>query len=492
GLQATWQFGFAGPSADTITAVADGHVATASLTPGTGFAYYNVGFAIANDSGGFEMANGPNGTVYYDAEGPSQCTKTFCFSPSGALGKLDAKTGATSEITLPYGMSGLLVSSDGAVWMAGGESGAIYRLPPGQFTSSRVQTIAIPTPSSGTGGPRAFTQDGSGRVWFDDNGFGRIFSIPVTGPFVSESLTPHALPNGPPGTSQGKAHGQGMAYGKDGKIYVLDAGNGAVDQVDPATGSTTKQVLLPQQIPLGSNDDSFPRFIVPDGSGAMYFSFIGQIFGTPQSAPPGIDTFAPPNTATSAVTLFRPSSGSQPDSLGANGPYVYYADLFGALGLIDTSKGNANRLIPTQPFSANLAGDVYNKTPNGISVQSDGTAWFTCYGFYALVPLCLGHTVYLAGWSAFPGPAVLVYTGAAYAQGVGIMEAPTSNSGPFQVTSEQPSVCAISDLHDHNFVITGSAAGFCVVKIADARGASQFLTVNVRPAAAAVKPRRSF
>ncbi len=55
---ASWIDGFAGPSAGTMTATADGHSATASIAPETGFAFYAVGTDSATDIFGFKMQLG--------------------------------------------------------------------------------------------------------------------------------------------------------------------------------------------------------------------------------------------------------------------------------------------------------------------------------------------------------------------------------------------------------------------------------------------------
>jgi streptogramin lyase len=372
--------------------------------------------------------------------------------------------------------------------MGGSYSHYLFRLPPGQFSQSAL--IAIPVPPPATVFPyfiRQLTQDANGHIWFDDLRGGRLFKIPLAGPYVAASLTAYGLPKGPPGTPGITPSGQGIAVGNDRLLYVLDYLNGVVDQVSPASGLTERQLVLPQQETFGPNDSAYPRFIAKDGSGKLYFTYIGDTTYKPPVAP-GIDELVPPSTAIKSVPIFEPPSGSQPDSIGANGANLYYADLYGALGYIDTAT-NQTRLFPTFSVAQSLSSDYY-ETPDGIAAMPDGTAWFTCDNYKVLVPECLGHTVYLTGWSLFPGPTFTLLTGSGNAQGVGIMESPKVNSGPFKAVSDKTAICSIGGLSDHNFYVTGLKPGSCVVTVTDIAHHAATLQIVVQSAPPQVRPRR--
>ena len=497
-IAVTWKNGFGGNiTTDTITASVDGVSTPGLFHPQSGFAYYIVGNNPSTDVDAFQMALGPDGNIYYG-------TDNGITGLDGAVGQLNVSTGTAREIELHTVTYGVFFSHDGALWIAGGPSGNIFRLPPGQFSANALQTIAVPTPSGGGAfRPRAFTEDANNNLWFSDLSGHRLLSIPQAGPFLSSSIVAHSMPNGPAGTSGSPASIQGLSYGNDGKIYALDQNNGVVDRVDPASGQTLMQTLMPQQVTLGTGDSAFPRFVTHNAAGRMYFSYIGT-FGTTSPTPtPGIDQFTPGSAPTiSTVPIVSAAvgwGGTFPDSIDANGSLVYYADLDGALGVINTST-NSYRLIPTQSVVDDYLALQQNSngyhSPNGVAALPDGTAWFSCYdGTTPLLPLCVGHAVYHKGvkipWSLFPGNINLVgktkgtyvtmYAGATFAEDFGIMEAPTDNSGPFQVTFPSgSSSCSISHVKGHNFLVTGTTPGTCHILVSDKQHNVAALNITVQ------------
>jgi hypothetical protein len=206
--------------------------------------------------------------------------------------------------------------------------------------------------------------------------------------------------------------------------------------------------------------------------------------------PPGIDEMPSAGASPVPVSIFQPQSGSQPDSIGAKGNNLYYADLYGALGYINTSN-NKTRLYPTLTVQQATTKD-YFQTPDGITVMSDGSAWFSCENINVLVPLCVGHTVYLSNWSAFPGPSFSVFAGKANEQAVGIVEAPSADSGPFTAATNNASICTVTKVADHNFTVVGVAVGSCQVTVTDAakRAVKLYVGVKAAPAPAWRKARK--
>lgn len=70
------------------------------------------------------------------------------------------------------------------------------------------------------------------------------------------------------------------------------------------------------------------------------------------------------------------------------------------------------------------------------------------------------------------------------------MESPSSNSGPFKATSSATNICSIGNVSDHDFVVTGLAAGSCVVTVTDAskKAASVAISVQTPPPSSSMRP----
>jgi hypothetical protein len=85
-------------------------------------------------------------------------------------------------------------------------------------------------------------------------------------------------------------------------------------------------------------------------------------------------------------------------------------------------------------------------------------------------------------WSVFPSTTITVKTGSTNAQLIGLGE--TGDSGPFTASSSNTAIAtvAISSVagDDHNFVITGVAAGTVTVTITDAASRAVPITVTVK------------
>jgi hypothetical protein len=492
----TWKAGFSGTGSGTIRASADGHTASAQVQPGTGFAYYTTGSNPKFDVQGFLMTLGADGNLYYGSLGPTKCTTTFCTAIDGAIVRVIPSTGAFTEIELHAEPNGLLYTSDGAVWAAGGESHKLFRVPPGKFAAGSLQAIPVPSPNPASSYiPRTLTEDGAGNVWFTDLTGGRVLKTPVAGPYDGSAIVGYALANGPNGTPQGPARGQAIVYGRDENLYVSDRFNGVLDQVSPVSGSTTRQVITPQQKTLGANNSAALAFMAKDATGNLVLTLLGA---NPNPVLGAVDVLPFGTHKITGYALPNVPSGAEPYAVAANGNYAYYADLYGGLGMIDTSTGKT-RLFPVAPFfSANA---TFSQVPDGVAVLPDGTAWFTCYGNLTaakpLQPLCVGHTVYLGGWSLFPGPGFTISGyGPLTSQPVGIMEGPTADSGPFSVANSDAGVCRASAVNDHNFLVTGLAPGTCTLTVSDSGNKhSEQLVVTVQPSpsptpAAAIRSRR--
>ena len=467
-----WAPGDSGPSG-TIVAQSDDAVASTTVAASSGFTYYDVGNNPQTDVMGSQIAASPRGQLFYGTIGPHTCSGGVCTSAQGAIGEFDPRTGKAKEIALPSEVRGVLFASDGALWMSGGPSRLIYRMEPGPLSTPAA--ILVPPPRSRHGkswGAEYFAQDGDANVWFGDANGHRLLKIPVAGPYEESAIVAYEPPTGPAGTPRAMPYVSGLAYGRDGNLYVTDFNNGVLDRVDSANGNTIAQILLPQQRALGAGDSVRPRSAVAT-NGSIALSLFGSSTAVGSGA---IDAYAF-GKAIRTMRLPKIPAGSIPADLSFNGSYLYYADVFAfGVGIVDKRTGRS-RFIPTQPFS-----DVERRfSPEGIAAMADGTAWFTCQNATPppLQPLCIGHTVYLKRWSLFPGPSFDVDKGAGLGQIVGIMESPARNSGPFTARSSKPSVCSVSKVADHNFVVIGKATGRCKVTVTDASSRRASLSIRV-------------
>jgi virginiamycin B lyase len=114
-----------------------------------------------------DVAPAPDGSVWYTAQ------------LTGKLGRLDPKTGKTTEIPLGEGSAphGVIVGPDGAPWITDGGLNAIVRVDP---ETSAVRAFPLPS-SSGYANLNTATFDRSGVLWFTGQGgiYGRLH--PKTG-----------------------------------------------------------------------------------------------------------------------------------------------------------------------------------------------------------------------------------------------------------------------------------------------------------------------
>ncbi len=309
-------------------------------------------------------------------------------------------------------------------------------------------------------------------------------SIPVAGPYQSSSISYYRLPRGPAGTpgSLGFNPAARQIYFASGVLAAVDDNSGTVDIINPSNGTVTAQYLTNLQASFGANgqyDSSQPYDGMSDGT-TMY---IGQIGNWALPFQIGdLEAFNPSNNAFATLPIIYGPVQTVPGPMSKSGNLLYYGDLDnGALGSINLASGDA-RLIPIlAPVSTNPASTAPFYTPDGVGAPADGTAWFTCLASaQTFQPLCVGHTIYLSGWSVWPSSAIAIDgAGIQAAQIMGIMESPSANSGPFTETSSNTSVCTLVSASGHNFTIVGQAAGACTVTVRDKNGVTQAVSVTV-------------
>ena len=109
-------------------------------------------YAVPAGTHPHDVAVAPDGTVWYTAQ------------HTGKLGRLDPKTGQTTEIPLGQGSAphGVIVGPDGAAWVTDGGLNAIVRVDPG---TSAFRGFRLPA-STGYANLNTATFDRRGILWF--------------------------------------------------------------------------------------------------------------------------------------------------------------------------------------------------------------------------------------------------------------------------------------------------------------------------------------
>ena len=468
----------------TISATGDGKTATATLTPGSNVLFYNTAAFSNYDNIGFEMTAGTDGKLYYGTLGPTVCTSGVCSSNYGAVGRFDPVTHAYAEVQLNSQIVGIVQTSDGTIYAAESTAGKIAKFASGTFPAAPVE-VSVPTPAPvGTstpppnGQPRGMTVGPDGNIWFTDQKYGKIEKLDVTQPFTTAAITPYALPIPSASTNPTRysPRPQGVVAGHDGNLYVADFWNGTIDQISVG-GTMLNQYTLPEQRTLdstypGKGYSAFTRFLavgtddkiyITEGSQGVNWPFHGAFESMTTSG-----VFAPPSLPPAMV-------GYGPDSIAASGGMVSFSDLgTTAVGTYDIASGSVRELPVSDYFSFQQTGHGVN----GVAITPDKSTWFNCYGGTGSLNLCVGHIVLTSAWSILPSRTISVYgAGATNGQLVGIAE--SGNSGPFTVTSANPSVASAANIGDHNFTVVGNAAGTTMLTVTDAHARSVTMPVTV-------------
>jgi virginiamycin B lyase len=159
-----------------------------------------------------DVAPASDGTVWYTAQG------------TGKLGRLDPKTGKTTELPLGDGSAphGVIVGPDGAAWVTDGGLNAIVRV---DSKSEAVKRYPLPS-SSGYANLNTATFDRRGVLWFTGQSgiYGRL--DPRTG-----AMRVFRAPNGP--------GPYGIATTPKGQVWYASLAGSHVAQINVRTGKAT-------------------------------------------------------------------------------------------------------------------------------------------------------------------------------------------------------------------------------------------------------------
>ncbi|MCK6451170.1 MAG: lyase [Alphaproteobacteria bacterium] len=184
-----------------------------------------------------DVACTPDGIAWYSAQ------------RTGALGRLDPKTGAVKEIPLGKDSSphGVIVGPDGALWLTDGGQNAIARVDPG---TEDVKLYPAP-PGTPYMNLNTAAFDGKGVLWFTGQAgyYGKV--DPKTGE-VKVWKAPKG--RGP----------YGIAATPKGDIYYASLAGSHIARIDTATGQAT--VIEPP------NKDQGARRVWSDSKGAIWVS----------------------------------------------------------------------------------------------------------------------------------------------------------------------------------------------------------------------------
>lgn len=499
GIYVSWNNGYNNWGAATVTATtSDNITGTTTLTPASGFALYNAGGNAAYNVTGFKMKLGPDGNIYYSSLSPTTCTgatnnNVLCVANAGAIHQFNPSTLTDTAITLSAAASEISFDANNGLWFGAQSLATVGYLPNAttSFTAANVEAIPLPTPTGITNfKSRQVAFDGSGNAWFfakDPSYATYLMKTPVANPSASTVTVVATIPPGPAGTPQNLPGPFNIFYA-NGALYVTDADNGELDAYNISSGTWTQYpspdnatwfaqgggfAFLYQSVQLGDTIyvGSFGNdYVVQLPTGSIYaFNTSSNTWGTTYTMPAAV--------------------AAMPAAYAVNDNVLYYGDFSGTdvLGYINLADGDV-RAIP-QGIYGQPGPQIYN---DGAAAMSDGTAWFSCYNSSVnpVPPLCIGHTVYLSGWSVWPGTQIPVNgAGTQGEQLIGIMEAPTANSGPFTAVSSNTNVCTTTSVQSHNFNIVGVAAGACSVVVTDAHSVSETISVTVTTTSGTISTR---
>ncbi len=474
---------YSGKPTTAFSVVASGAAsASTQLTPTSSVTRFALSMHPATP---FRMTAGPDGALYFGELGP---LGNFAFglvtgTNPAKIGRIDA-SGAISEVSLPGALSpaDLIFTPDGALWVAAQygitsnlsqiTAGELARFAPGNFSAGGLREISIPAAPTAFGGgpaianaiaPRSLAIGSDGMLYVGSTSNPVLLRQPVGGPYDGSALAAAnfasqpasgrfpSLTNGPDGNLWATDRGAVHRIGLDGVAYATFA--------EPVTSSVGRSIVAASD---GNLYTTALDVLSPIGAGYLYRLSTSGVY-TPIAMPTALD---------------------DPDHLALGGAgIVYFSDLgAGAIGRVLVATG------AVQVWPATTIGG----SPQSVAVVPDGTIWFTGSDD------AVGRVILAQGWSVFPSGALSVNgTGAANALLIGIAE--SGESGPFTVTSANPTIAAIAQppgngtaaaaTFPHNFLITGGAPGTTTVKVVDARGRTQFIPVTVTTTSGTIQSR---
>jgi streptogramin lyase len=178
-------------------------------------------YPLAKESLPFEIAQGPDQTLWYTNPGTNK------------IGKITTGGGITEYGPLPTGSKpwGIAVDAAGNVWFTDLGTSMIGEITPG----GAITEHKLPAESK----PIAITAGPEGSMWFTDSGTNKVGKITASG-----VMSEYALPSA--------TEPYGITLGPDGDLWYADGGDGGgeVGKIPPA-GAVTEPVEVRAPTPAG-------------------------------------------------------------------------------------------------------------------------------------------------------------------------------------------------------------------------------------------------
>lgn len=460
-------------SAAALAACAS-HAAAPLPSPATGF-----GHAVASPSGG----GGTNGgSVYVMGDGSTETAFTTDFnlgadgkiyyasmpaynngwSTIGEIGTFDPSTHAQTYQIVPYAPGFIKETADGSVWVtelnnvSGNPTVDRYTGINGSDTPIAMGFGPLVQGAWGNGidGGLAIAPDNT--VWIGSNNSGQVGAIDP----ANNTSHVYAL-NIPSGGATPMP--QFMTFASDHNLWVTDAANTGVYRVvaqGSSIGSNTFTRLPENGRPYANGVQGIIQ--APDGK--LYT-------GNPGYPDSGWLDRAKVGASPSFTSMSLPAIGARPYVFAASGTKLYFLEYhFIGLGVYDV----VSKKLAVLPLVTYAEGNL--------TFDSTGTLWTSCY-MPASGTSCIQNVPIASTWEPFPSRSVTLYTqwnNQALPPGIiGIGE--TGDSGPFTVTSSNPSICTAAMIphFDHDVQVNPVAVGHCAVTITDAHSRSAKVSVSI-------------
>src|SRR5437870_5410824 len=226
-----------------------------------------LAFAIpvqARDGGVSRFATLPSGPghpegIAADAAGniyaatfefPPAPNKIHAFGPNGKL---------KFSISINFSPLGMIIGSDGALWVTDfGNGRAVKFLPPFSASSTPSQTVQVCAGAGGGCGLNAFDFDGSGNLFVSDSFGGRIFKIALPAGTVTTWFTDGRLQ---PGTHAFPGFGaNGLAFSSDkSNLFIANTGDDRIFKLRVSAAPTAADLTTFAESVNGADGIAFDK-----------------------------------------------------------------------------------------------------------------------------------------------------------------------------------------------------------------------------------------
>ena len=191
------------------------------------------------------------GNVYAATfEFPPAPNKIHAFGPNGKL---------KFSISINFSPLGMIIGSDGALWVTDfGNGRAVKFLPPFSASSTPSQTVQVCAGAGGGCGLNAFDFDGSGNLFVSDSFGGRIFKIALPAGTVTTWFTDGRLQ---PGTHAFPGFGaNGLAFSSDkSNLFIANTGDDRIFKLKVSAAPAAADLTTFAESVNGADGIAFDR-----------------------------------------------------------------------------------------------------------------------------------------------------------------------------------------------------------------------------------------